>query len=367
MLTEEKIQKFLANYNSKDRIHTRVLKMLLESLNKEDVMQIATELTRSSINIENLEILSKSVSSPAVEEPSSFLISPEFDSKISTCLVSSEDKTADLKNLPENGESDNFYNNTPKKVKFSEDSEIPGIHNDSSETETAFPDTGKLNYLDPSFLKTVDKHKNVFLPDPGLRDLQSADSFNTTCIIKDNAYALIRPEKCKNFDENTKNVPKSEPYFNNKHPEIIEDDLERDTVFYKNINKFTEAPQYKPKDPSYLYPLLQCKLCGLRFNKDATEQFGIHIEDHRRKTKALGEKTVLRREFFNLSSINKIEKLELIVEGEIEPLIFNKEMPNCIFCNKIIKKTWDDDLENWILEGGVKINEKEFAHRSCIL
>ncbi|ELA41319.1 uncharacterized protein VICG_01692, partial [Vittaforma corneae ATCC 50505] len=142
-----------------------------------------------------------------------------------------------------------------------------------------------------------------------------------------------------------------------------------DTVFYQNIlpeakiNKSLDIS--KERNPCYLFPILQCKLCGLRFPTEHSQSFGQHIEDHRRFTQAIGEKTVLRREFFNTKDQMKVEKLELEVEGLAEDVVWEKESPNCVICGRIIKKKWNDTLESWVLEDGTKINEQEVAHRKC--
>lgn len=131
------------------------------------------------------------------------------------------------------------------------------------------------------------------------------------------------------------------------------------TVFLNNVLD-------KKGDMSYMYLPLQCKLCGLRYEENQTNEFGIHIEDHRRKTKALGDKAILRREFFHKAE-DKGEKIDFILSGKSELLVWEKNAPTCKVCSKIIKKIWNDEVENWILEGGTKINEKEFAHKSCVI
>lgn len=139
----------------------------------------------------------------------------------------------------------------------------------------------------------------------------------------------------------------------------------------QNVNKDTfnqneTLPNQKFLNTSFMFPKLQCKLCGLRFNEEMIKIFGDHIEEHRRKTNAIIDKEVLRRGYFGRSEI-KVVKLDLVVSGEPEAIIYEKESPYCIICNNLIKKVWNDDKENWVLESGAKISEKEFAHRSCVI
>jgi len=138
------------------------------------------------------------------------------------------------------------------------------------------------------------------------------------------------------------------------------------TVFYQSILPEPKSRLEAERDPYYLFPVLQCKLCGLRFPKEHAETFGLHIEDHRRFTHALGEKTMLRREFFHTKTQARIEKLDLVIEGGAEDVVWEEECPSCIVCGKLIKKRWNDELENWVLDDGTKINEKEVAHRKCV-
>lgn len=157
-----------------------------------------------------------------------------------------------------------------------------------------------------------------------------------------------------------------------KEAEVEEDNknIQNDTVFYQYVLPDCKVKDIKDlsinKEPCYLFPVLQCKLCGLRFGKEHSERFGQHIEDHRRFTNALGEKTVLRREYFNSKPMSKIEKLDLTVEGAVEEVVWEKNSPVCSVCKKIIKKKWDDKLENWVLDDGRMINEREVAHRKCV-
>ena len=73
-----------------------------------------------------------------------------------------------------------------------------------------------------------------------------------------------------------------------------------------------------------------------------------------------------RREFFTSKTINKIEKLDLTLEGEAEAMVWESESPVCSICGKIIKKIWDDKIENWVLEQGTRINDTEVAHKKCV-
>ncbi|KAI5173465.1 hypothetical protein PAEPH01_2001 [Pancytospora epiphaga] len=144
-----------------------------------------------------------------------------------------------------------------------------------------------------------------------------------------------------------------------------------ETVFYKSIFipvKISEtAESYIVREPAYLFLPLQCKLCGLRYMSTDTDEFGLHIDEHRRKARALEEKEVLRREFFTSKNDEVLVKLKLIIEGGAEIIPWTKECPNCVICGDVVKKVWRDDAEEWVLESGVKINENEFTHRKCVL
>lgn len=183
---------------------------------------------------------------------------------------------------------------------------------------------------------------------------------NDNCLCKGDVMSEIRtPQSNLKVNQNNDGLNK---YSN---PTVINKSIDP-SVFYQNILPIPSPKQpLAPASPEYLFPILQCKLCGLRF-PDSSEVFTQHIEDHRRFTNALGEKVVLRREFFTPKILNKTEKLDLNFEGDTEDVIWEKESPFCSVCGKIIKKKWEDQIENWILEDGVRINDKEVSHRKCV-
>ncbi|KAI5152306.1 hypothetical protein ENBRE01_2729 [Enteropsectra breve] len=170
---------------------------------------------------------------------------------------------------------------------------------------------------------------------------------------------------------------------------VIEENTKRlrdnDEDFIPGINLFEEsaeadAPVIKEQEPSpvenkeatlemrYLFPKLQCKLCGLRYTEEQVEEFGAHIEEHRRKTRLLGEKLDLKRAYFHHGEEIKVPiKLHLNIEDGAEKVVWNKSRPTCKFCKKQIKRRWRDEDESWILEDGIILNDDEVAHKDCVL
>lgn len=120
-------------------------------------------------------------------------------------------------------------------------------------------------------------------------------------------------------------------------------------------------------DPSGLFPPLQCKLCGLRYPQRLNDKLELHIEEHRRKTNSLDDKTILRREFFTMATEKMINKLELSLDGEPELQQWSGETPNCAVCGDEVDLKWNDEIESWILEDGVIVGKEEAAHRECVL
>lgn len=171
--------------------------------------------------------------------------------------------------------------------------------------------------------------------------------------------------------ESSKMAPAGMPGWSAAETSRINLNNQTDSVYYKNIFVPVETPcgadASEPYDPSFLFEPLQCKLCGLRFPSLATTPFGVHIEDHRRKNRALDEKIVLRREFFITKATAAPVKLNLTVCGEAEHVIWSREPPDCIVCGEKIKKVWKDEVEDWVLDSGVQINGHECAHRDCVL
>lgn len=405
MLAEQKIRMFLEVYNSEDKIHARVLKMMLESLDGQScVLNAADELIKNSTNVKNLEILKKKLKENteiALLNSSSaplFSVNPNLDLKIANYLAQSP--LADSSRLPEtfydvqcenkNLGSEKILDNRNsedkhKRLKLndqepSDDSliSIPGINDDFKDdfSELAYPPAkNELNYLEPNFLfHHNDRPRNIYFSGTSRDDFKSTNSIKSN--IKNDetpAFDFPQSKEASRGVQNERIAPGPKLDFSDcvsvfpENSTVNKDDLENDYVFYNNILSTPESGITKPRDPYYLYPVLQCKLCGLRFFKDSTDEFGLHIEDHRRKTKALGERIVLRREFFNLKPKIKIEKLDLAFEGDTEFLVWTKEPPTCVVCKKIIKKIWAEDLENWILDSGAEINEKEVAHKKCIV
>ena len=121
------------------------------------------------------------------------------------------------------------------------------------------------------------------------------------------------------------------------------------------------------RTPGYLLYPLQCKLCGMRYKEEMAAEFGVHIEDHRRKTRALDEKTEHHRELFNVKERKVNPKLIFDMNSKAEVIKWSKESPNCAICGDKIRKVWDDNEEEWVLSDASQIRPSEFAHRSCVL
>ncbi|AFM99258.1 hypothetical protein EHEL_101660 [Encephalitozoon hellem ATCC 50504] len=128
-------------------------------------------------------------------------------------------------------------------------------------------------------------------------------------------------------------------------------------------------------DPSILYPPSQCKLCGLRYEDtpEGDEQMGIHIDEHRRKARVLGEKDCISREFFpTLEAWTKnIEKIKLRLEVEkVEKIAHSGGPAFCDVCRNRIEVEWDDQEDRWILRDAVSLEKggrTSFCHRKCVL
>lgn len=135
-------------------------------------------------------------------------------------------------------------------------------------------------------------------------------------------------------------------------------------------NKYLRSPA----SPSVLYAPHQCKLCGLRFEDTAegNEAMGVHIEEHRRKARVLGERDCISREFFQtLDAWTKnIEKVKLNLKVEkVEKIVHSGGPASCDVCHDRIEVEWDDEEDNWILKDGVSLEkggETSFCHRRCV-
>lgn len=128
-------------------------------------------------------------------------------------------------------------------------------------------------------------------------------------------------------------------------------------------------------DPSVLYPPNQCKLCGLRYEDtpEGDEQMGIHIDEHRRKARVLGEKDCISREFFpTLEAWTKnIEKIKLRLEVEkVEKIAHSGGPALCDVCRNKIEVEWDDQEDRWMLKDAISLEKggrTSFCHRKCVL
>lgn len=135
---------------------------------------------------------------------------------------------------------------------------------------------------------------------------------------------------------------------------------------YEPMNPARQGLPVTPVSPAYLFLPLQCKLCGLRYREDMTEEFGTHIEDHRRKNRALDDRAVVRREFFTSKKAKAAVRLTLPqIESRTEHIPWSREEPVCAVCSEAIRKAWSDELDEWILDGGIRASDEEFIHKTC--
>ena len=307
MIPEQNIAKFLETFDKTNKIHLRTFQVIKDSFSdSKTLLDFVSSLRDSGVNTQNLSILLESTMEGDGEETSNVT----FDNRNNI-----EERFQAYLKGDECSCSENLEENFPKRQRIESASSEP-----SNEEE--------------------------FIPGLGFE---------------------IEEDKIPVINQQVPQTVSKLPILN-KNPS--NKDVCKDTVFYQNI-----LPETKIKlsidlnqdaDPSYLFPSLQCKLCGLRFGSGFSAEFGLHIDDHRRFTNALGEKVMLRREFFSSKSVNRIEKLDLTLEGDVEAVVWEKESPNCSICGKVIKKIWDDKLENWVLEQGTRINEREVAHKKCV-
>lgn len=158
---------------------------------------------------------------------------------------------------------------------------------------------------------------------------------------------------------------------------VFEEALAKNSVNKSDVDMNILDNRYLglPAAPSVLYPQNQCKLCGLRFENTAQgdEAISVHIDEHRRKTRALSEKECVSREFFpTLEAWTKnIEKVKLSLKVEkAEKIVHSGGPATCEICHNKIEVEWDDQEDDWILKDAVsleKAGEVKFCHRKCVL
>lgn len=330
MVPEQHIAEFLECFNKDDKIHLRTYNMLYESYkDHKNLRDLISLLIDSEVNVENLSVLFESI---RTEE--------ENDKPSSHALF---DTTKAIKHNFEGYESQSMASvDLPKRFEPIHDSSVGVNGQPLKKSRVVLGDNvEELNI--PGLLLNSGHEDN---------DLKEVSTKNSVFRAKGNEESATE----------TNVATENHPQTNKK--------VLSDTVFYQNIlpedkiNKSLDIS--KGRDPYYLFPILQCKLCGLRFPTEHSQSFGQHIEDHRRFTQAISEKPILRREFFTTKDQVKAEKLELEVEGSAEDIVWEKESPNCAVCGIAIRKKWNDALENWVLDDGTKINDQEVAHRKCV-
>lgn len=361
MIPEQNIAKFLETFDRNNKIHMRAFEILKESFSSADNLLGLIELVcDSGVNTENLKHLLSSNKEQDKEESASC-----FDRNVNIDARFKQYESGD--NLSNGGFvlsnssvnlSCNDFEIKKRKVISESSSEIEGIPG------LGFSGNSNIKVdLSANYNTKVDNNINYNTKADLNANYNKVDySTNSSTNSNNKVDYNLKPLPSYTLPAQVSSI--------NIQPPISIDLSNKDTVFYQNIlqeSKFKSPIDLsRDADPCYLFPVLQCKLCGLRFNSDHSAEFGLHIDDHRRFTNALGEKVVLRREFFSSKSINKIEKLDLTLEGQSEAIIWGKESPCCFICGKIIKKVWDDKIENWVLDEGTRINEKEVAHKKCV-
>jgi hypothetical protein len=126
--------------------------------------------------------------------------------------------------------------------------------------------------------------------------------------------------------------------------------------------------------PSVLYPPNQCKLCGIRYesNEEGDRAMGLHIDEHRRRSRALSEKDCISREFFpTLEAWEKnIEKVKLTLKVDKKEKIRHPGGPSsCEVCKDKIGVEWDDDEDSWVLKDVVALEKggtTTYCHKKCV-
>jgi hypothetical protein len=340
MIPEQNICNFLENFDKNNKIHLKTFELFNETCGSV-LKDISMFIVNSGKNVENLNYLIHLLKS---EE--SNLLKDELNH---------ENNLLNKENILSNKSRFNNYLNNPIDLQKERNSDLFEMS------------MKKLKLIDEEFIgNSVNKLYN-----------SSNDHLNSESSIDFGIPGLGEAsDECENniapkVNDNIKNknaIIKENKIFNNPPIPETTGTTTLDTVFYKSILtdlKIKNTIEI-PADPFYLFPVLQCKLCGLRFGSNFTAEFGLHLDDHRRFTNALGEKVILRREFFNSKRADKMEKLDLNFEGKVENVIWEKDSPLCLICKKIIKKVWDDKLENWVLDEGTRVNDKEVAHRKCV-
>ncbi|KAM0680358.1 mRNA 3' end processing factor [Glugoides intestinalis] len=307
MTPEQRITKFLEMFNKDDKVHIRTYNMFcMTCSDTKDIQDIVNFLVDSDVNKENLK----------------FLI-------------------ADKKGEEKDSEQALFDSASTLKKQGNETLSLETIRKRELPVRDSL-----LEEMETKKIKTEEKKGEDDLVIPGL---------------------LFQEENTTEMEERGYKSQNKSGYLNqidtNKQ-------VHTDSIFYQNIlpdpKVSTSLDLTVNKDPYYLFPVLQCKLCGLRFGESHSDAFGQHIEDHRRFTNALIEKNTHQREYFSSKTVVKVEKLDLTIDGEVEEIVWEKESPICAICKKIIKKKWNDKLENWTLDDGAMLNEKEGVHRKCV-
>ncbi|KAL6120722.1 hypothetical protein NUSPORA_02500 [Nucleospora cyclopteri] len=185
-----------------------------------------------------------------------------------------------------------------------------------------------------------------------------------------NIEIVTKPPKkdYKEFYENLQEKKEKSAEINiNLYYRMVHESCNREIVRHKRV--------ISNASPNFLFQPLQCKICGLRYEK--TENLSLHLDDHRRKEGAKFLNLVLRRSFFTGCSETGSEGIILIsslLKGGKEEMRGNKEEyklatnSNCCFiCGKRIRKVFDDVSDRWMLEGGLRISERKSVHKNCVL
>ncbi|KAM0673254.1 mRNA 3' end processing factor [Gurleya vavrai] len=215
-------------------------------------------------------------------------------------------------------------------------------------------------------------------------------------------YYNLQNNLNRNVHENNKNLNQN---YNNLHNNLNQNVHENFKNFNQNINENSnniinlhensinnmQMPENKNSfnynfssmhenrikyDPNllinFLMFILQCNICGLRFNENSDGQSKLvkHVDEHSRQKRILENELNTGREYFSsfFDFINNIAKISIELPKEEEEIQKIKaENANCFICKKRIEKKWCDDDDEWILDDCVMIEDKKYCHRNCVI
>lgn len=238
---------------------------------------------------------------------------------------------------------------------------------------------------DARYLNVFKRHKREFGTDHRISRLLSGEETEET---SKRVRVDDRPgdgEMCKGEGDKKDLVVEQQPGRAARHGEgagrraskdVLEEAMSRNEAEKRECDKgvLSNESIRVATSPSILYLPNQCKLCGLRYGntKEGDEQMGIHIDEHRRRARVLGEKDYVSRELFpTLEAWTKnIEKIKLKLEVEkVEKIAHSGGPAFCDVCRNKIEVEWDDKEDSWMLKDAVsleKAGSTSFCHRRCV-